>query len=134
MSKRDLEKALEEARSRINELEDILRSSTDSSAENRYKTLFEHTGTPVCVLKEDGIIIACNKEFSDFFGHAKNEIEGLLPWMTFVIPNEIDRVNGYAQARIAGDKSVPSVYRTEVRRGDGSIRKSPIRMKELLPS
>jgi len=123
MSKRDLEKALEEARSRINELEDILRSSTDSSAENRYKTLFEHTGTPVCVLKEDGIIIACNKEFSDFFGHAKNEIEGLLPWMTFVIPNEIDRVNGYAQARIAGDKSVPSVYRTEVRRGDGSIRK-----------
>ncbi len=123
MSKRDLEKALEEARSRITELEDRLRSSNDSSAENRYKTLFENTGTPVCVLKEDGIIVACNKQFSEFFGYAKNEIEGLLPWMTFVIPKEVDRVNGYAQARIAGDKSAPSVYRTEVRRGDGSIRK-----------
>jgi len=122
MSKRDLEKALEKARSRISELENRLHSSDISRAENKYRTLFENTGTPVCVLKEDGLIVACNKVFSEFFGYPKSEIDGSLHWTALVPPQELDRVSGYTHARLSGDESAPSVYNSEVLLKDGSIR------------
>lgn len=53
-------------------------------SENRYRTIFENTGTATIILKEDTKIALANSQFEALSGYTKAEIEGNLSWTQFV--------------------------------------------------
>lgn len=61
-------------------------------SENRYRTIFETTGTATIVLEEDTTISLMNREFEKISGCTKEEVEGKRSWTEFVVPEDAQRM------------------------------------------
>jgi len=44
-------------------------------SENRYRTVFDNSGTSMIIIENDGTIVFANKEFEKLTGYPKKEIE-----------------------------------------------------------
>ena len=53
-------------------------------SEEKYRTLFETTGTATIIIEDDTTISLANKEFENLSGYTKEEIEGKKSWTDFV--------------------------------------------------
>ncbi|OLS30412.1 MAG: hypothetical protein HeimAB125_19380 [Candidatus Heimdallarchaeota archaeon AB_125] len=73
--------------SKQKKLEDEIKQS-----ENQYRKLFENTGTGVCVVNEDFIIVLCNKRFEEITGYIKQDIENKLKWTDFIPKEEMKKL------------------------------------------
>jgi PAS domain S-box-containing protein len=88
------ETALRETLDQLTQNELDLRES-----EEKYRTVFENTGTATVVLDDDGIIELANNGFAQLSGFPKDEIEGKKKWTEFVIPEDLDRMRTQHQLR-----------------------------------
>ncbi len=82
--------AEEELHANLNELtrqELELRES-----EERYRTVFENTGTAMVVLEANGIISLANNGFVQLSGFSKEDIEGKKIWTGFVHKEDLERM------------------------------------------
>jgi len=82
--------AEEELHANLNELtrqELELRES-----EERYRTVFENTGTAMVVLEANGIISLANNGFVQLSGFSKEDIEGKKIWTGFVHKDDLERM------------------------------------------
>jgi len=61
-------------------------------SEEKYRTVFENTGTATVVIEESGIISLANKEFAELSGFSKDDIEGKKGWTEFVIREDLERM------------------------------------------
>jgi PAS domain S-box-containing protein len=61
-------------------------------SENRYRTVFENTGTAMIIVELDDTIILTNREFERFTGYGKNEIENKKNWMDFIHIDDQKRI------------------------------------------
>jgi PAS domain S-box-containing protein len=61
-------------------------------SENRYRTIFENTGTATVIHGEDTIIYLVNTEAEKLFGYSKEEIEGNKSWTEFIAKNDLERL------------------------------------------
>jgi len=61
-------------------------------SEQKYRTVFENTGTATVVVEEDRIISLANTEFEKLTGYSKEEIEGKKCWTEFVVKEDLDRM------------------------------------------
>ena len=68
-------------------LEEALRES-----EQRYRTVFDNTGTATVIIEQDTIISLCNAQFERLSSYAKHEIEGKKSWTEFVVREDMDRM------------------------------------------
>lgn len=59
----------------------------------RYRTVFENTGTATVIIEEDGILSLINSEFERLSGYTRSEIEGKMRWSDFVVPEDIERMH-----------------------------------------
>ncbi len=59
-------------------------------AEERYRILFEATGTALIVIEQDGTILLANAETTRMFGYSLDEIEGNKTWMTYIHPGDLE--------------------------------------------
>ena len=71
----------------LREYEKVLRESED-----RYRTVFENTGTATVLIEEDTVISIANGQFACMSGFAKEEIEGRMHWTDFVVPEDLERM------------------------------------------
>jgi diguanylate cyclase (GGDEF)-like protein/PAS domain S-box-containing protein len=55
-------------------------------SENKYRTIFENTGTAIVIVQDDMKISLANSEFVKMSGFSKQEIEGCKPLIDFVDP------------------------------------------------
>lgn len=69
------------------EKEGILRES-----ENRYRAIFENTGTAAIIVEEDTTISLANAEFEKLTGYARDELENKKSWMRFVVQEDLGRM------------------------------------------
>ncbi|MGP8155216.1 MAG: PAS domain S-box protein [Smithella sp.] len=53
-------------------------------SENKYRTIFDNTGTAMIIVEDDGTIILTNREFEKLTGYAKKEIENKKSWIDFI--------------------------------------------------
>ncbi|MDP2815964.1 MAG: PAS domain S-box protein, partial [Rectinemataceae bacterium] len=88
--------------------EEALRSS-----EERYRTVFETTGTATVVIEENTIISLANETFAQLTGFSKDAIEGKKSWTEFVVKDDLDRM--LAQHRLRRERQEAALKQYEFR-------------------
>jgi len=78
-------------------MEDDLRD-----AEKRYRVIFEHALTALCVIEHGEEVSLANQEFEALSGYSREEIEGK-KWIDFIADDDMDRVQNYCEERRKGE-------------------------------
>ncbi len=61
-------------------------------SENRYRTVFDNSGTSMIIVENDGTIVFANKEFEKLTGYPKKEIENKKNWIDFIVTGYHDEI------------------------------------------
>lgn len=61
-------------------------------SENKYRTIFDNTGTAMIIVDDNGAIILANREFEKLTGYAKKEIENKKSWIDFIHTDDQSKV------------------------------------------
>jgi PAS domain S-box-containing protein len=99
------------------EIEQALKDSED-----KYRTIFENTGTAMVILDADRTISLVNGEFEKLTGYSKKEVEGKRKWTEFIVPEDRQRMEKYAQMRKHSPDSAPRRYEFRFVNRKGEIR------------
>ena len=67
--------------------DDALRQS-----EEKYRALFENTGTAMALIEEDTTISLVNAEFERLSEYSKQEVEGKKSWTEFIVKEDLERM------------------------------------------
>jgi len=86
-------------------VEKMLRESGE-----RYRTIFENTGTAMIIVEEDKTISLANAEFERLSGYSRKEIEGKKKWTEFVVEEDLEKMKGYHEQRRVDRTSAPRGY------------------------
>jgi len=121
----DEKRELEEAnRWYQNHLEELVEKRTTAlrESEGRYRTTFESTGTAMVVIEEDMTISMVNEQSAKLSGYSKDELEGKMSWMNFVVKEDLERMKTYHDARRAKGGNAPIAYEFRLITRAGKIR------------
>ena len=99
------------------EAEERLRESED-----RYRTIFETTGTATIIVEEDTTVTLVNTEFEKLSGAPKEYWEGRRKWTEFVDEKDRERMLGYHYRRRVEPEAVPRNYEFGLVDRQGSVR------------
>lgn len=78
-------------------------------SEERYRTLFENTGTAMCIIEEDKTFSLVNREFEKLLGYSMEELKKK-KWTDFVTKEHLDRMKKYHEARRKKGGRAPKQY------------------------
>ncbi|MFH1154678.1 MAG: response regulator [Pseudomonadota bacterium] len=87
-------------------LEELVRARTRElkDSEERYKAIFEYTGTATIIVENTGLISMANTRFAELAGLSRSEIEGKKTWEEFVTGEDLAQMKLYhARLVAAGD-------------------------------
>jgi len=76
-------------------------------SEERYRIIFETTGTSMIMIEENSIISLANAEFEKLSGYTKEELECKKSWLEFFIIDDLERLNMCQQTRRNDPNKVP---------------------------
>jgi len=79
-------------------------------SEEKYRALFENTGTATMIIEEDGTISMINTQGEKLSGYSKEEIENKMKWNDFVIPEDMEKMRKYHIARRKAGEKPPTEY------------------------
>ncbi len=79
-------------------------------SEEKYRSIFENTGTATLIIEEDTIISMVNTQFEKLSGYSKDEIENKMKWTDFVVPEDLERMKEYHIARRKAGEKPPAEY------------------------
>src|SRR4030043_612638 len=79
-------------------------------SENKYRTIFENTGTATAIINEDKIIELVNTEFEKLTGCSKKEIEGKKSWTEFVKQGDLERMKEYFRLIRVDPNAAPAQF------------------------
>jgi len=78
---------------------------------DKYRILFETTGTATVIIEEDTTISVANTEFEKLSGYSKEEIEGKKSWADFVAEKDtLERMKEYHTLRRVNPDAAPKNY------------------------
>jgi PAS domain S-box-containing protein len=98
-------------------VEDTIRES-----EQKYRTVFETTGTATVLIENDRTISLANTEFERLSGFRKDEIENRMKWTDFVHEEDRDRMLAQHQLRRESRQNALSHYEFRFRSRSGEVR------------
>ena len=91
-------------------------------SEERYRAIFENTGTATVILDEDTTISLANSEFVNLTGYTREEIEGRKSWKEFVVKEDLEwMIMQHRLRRVDGGKALKS-YNFRLVDKDGQIK------------
>ncbi|GAH65880.1 unnamed protein product, partial [marine sediment metagenome] len=93
-----------------------------ADSEEKYRTVFENTGTATIIIEEDEIISMVNTQSEKMYGYSKKEIENKMKWTDFVIPEDLERMKKYHIARRKAGGKAPTEYEFRMIDKKGNIR------------
>jgi len=79
-------------------------------SENRYRAIFETTGSATLIINEEGTVILANHEAQELTGYTKEELEGGKKWQMFVHPDDLPRIEEYNRLRGTEPAKAPRRY------------------------
>ncbi|HUW86454.1 MAG TPA: PAS domain S-box protein, partial [Methanoregula sp.] len=99
-----------------NEQERQILAASEASikeSENRYRTVFESTGTAMVIIEEDTTIGFANKEFFRLTGYSQVDIDSRKSWTEFIFKEDLEKM--IAQHRIRRQKPDEALRQYEFR-------------------
>jgi PAS domain S-box-containing protein len=99
------------------QIEDQLRDS-----ENRYRAIFENTGTATLIIEEDTTISLINEEFEKQTGYLKEEVEGKKSWTDFIVEDDLERLLNQHRLRRENPNAALKNYEFRGRDKSGQIK------------
>jgi PAS domain S-box-containing protein len=91
-------------------------------SENRYRTIFENTGSAILIVEPDTTISLVNTEFELLSGYSKEEVEGKRSWTKFVAEADLARLLSYHRLRRTDPAAAPKHYECRLNKAGGRIR------------
>ncbi|HOD75588.1 MAG TPA: PAS domain S-box protein, partial [Syntrophorhabdaceae bacterium] len=91
-------------------------------SEDRYRTIFETTGTATIIVEEDTTVTLVNTEFEKLSGAPKDYWEGKRKWTEFVHEKDRDRMLGFHRSRRINPESAPRNYEFSLVNMQGDVR------------
>ncbi len=79
-------------------------------SEEKYRAIFENTGTATIIVEENKIISLANKEFEELSGFSRDEIEGKIYWPDFVAKEDSEKMLLYHKNRRKDPMNAPKNY------------------------
>jgi PAS domain S-box-containing protein len=93
-----------------------------AESEEKYRTVFENTGTAMIIIEEDMTISVANRQVEQLSGYSKEEIENKIKWTELVIPEDLERMKEYHLLRRKEKESTPTSYEFSLRDKLGKIK------------
>jgi len=93
-----------------------------TASEEKYRALFEHTGTAIVVIEEDATISLSNTEFQRLIGHDAREIDGMMSWKNLVHPDDLERMFAQHRLRRERDNAALNSYEFRMVHRNGQIK------------
>jgi len=93
-----------------------------AASEEKYRAVFENTGTATVVLEQDTIISLANEEFLTLSGFARDDIEGKKYWTEFVHSEDLERMLAQHRLRREGNEKALTRYEFRFVTKSGDIR------------
>jgi len=106
--------------------------ATLQASEERYRSVFENTGTATVILEEDTTISMANTGFEKLSGYLREEIEGRKKWTEFVTSEDLERMKEYATERRKNGGKAPTKYEFSFIDRQGNI-KNVFHMTGMIP-
>ncbi len=78
--------------------------------EEKYRTVFENTGTATAIIEEDTTVSLVNTQFEKLSGYSKEEVEGRMSWTKLVSKSDLERMKKYHYLRRQNPNAVPKEY------------------------
>jgi len=91
-------------------------------SEERYRTVFENTGTATAIIEEDMTIFMVNAQFGKLSGYSKEEIENKMKWTDFIVPEDLERMKKYHIHRRKTGEKTPIEYESCLKDKKGNIK------------
>ncbi|MBM7557090.1 PAS domain S-box protein [Halanaerobacter jeridensis] len=103
--------------------------------EEKYKVLFETTGTATIIVEEDTTISLANQQMVELSGYSKRQLEGKKSWTDFVAyQEELEKLKSYHQARRSeGEEKPPNTYEFHFKDRFGTVKNVLINIR-ILPN
>jgi len=87
---------------------DIRQAEADlRKSEEQYRTIFESTGTAMCIIDQDCKIEFLNVEFERMSGYGAEEVEGTRNFIDFLVPDDVDGFMSYHRETRRGLRRLP---------------------------
>jgi PAS domain S-box-containing protein len=93
-----------------------------AESEEKYRTVFENTGTAMIIIEEDMTISVANRQVEQLSGYSKEEIENKMKWTELVIPEDLERMKEYHLLRRKEKENTPTSYEFSLRDKSGGIK------------
>jgi PAS domain S-box-containing protein len=106
--------------------------ATIRESENRYRTVFESTGTAMVILKEDTAIGFANKEFFRLTGYSQDDIDKKRSWTEFIFKDDLEKMIEQHRLRRENPQKALKQYEFRLITKPGDIR-SILLTIDLLP-
>jgi len=87
-----------------------LAESALRESEEKYRTIFETSGTAAIIIEEDTTISLANKEFEKLSGYSKKELEGKKSWTEFIVQDDLEKMKEYHRMRRIDPNATPRNY------------------------
>ncbi len=91
-------------------------------SEQKYRSLFENTGSATLIMENDMTISEVNSEYEKLTGYMKNEIEGKTKWTKVIHREDIKRLKKYHKLRRRGNGLAPSEYECKIVDAKGEVK------------
>lgn len=86
-------------------------------SEEKYRSIFENTGTAMVIADENMLITLANRTFKNILNKEGCEIEGKLNWIEMVVPDEREKIKFYHKIDRKKDVDsaiIPKTYEVEI--------------------
>ena len=97
--------------------EEVIRES-----EERYRSVFENTGTATVIIEEDMTISMANTEYEKLTGYTKQEVEGKMKWAENAVEEDRERMKEYHVKRREKEEEAPTEYEFRLVDKHGNIK------------
>ena len=91
-------------------------------SEDKYRAIFENTGTATVIVEKDTTISLANEEFEKLTGYTKKEIEGKKSWTEFVVKDDLERMRTQHSLRRENPDSALKTYEFRLMDKNGQIK------------
>lgn len=93
-----------------------------TESEEKYRTVFETTGSATVIVEEDMIISLANTEYCRLSGYSSEELEGKQGITESILQDDLEKVMEYRRLREADPAGAPDGYELRIVNKQGGVR------------